>query len=251
MAFAQAKRYAYILRKAFMIPIGITITLAGVIGMVYYLPDYESVNARIGQVQTKLLSEVDRILQDHPDWPLEIKDKLNRYKGYIRDKRFGEAANTARALQETPPCQGNRQVFFLCGDAEINVYAVEFAGSVRRTLVILCGVILIGLGCIALGLQRARQVGHYITSEQLMGNLKKLEMPEFPTKDFLKKLNVDIIRLFLVVNRFGHVVDMELIEGPKVIMPYIVRAVRKWKFDPFIYKGKDTGVFGEIRFNVK
>jgi len=251
MAFAQAKRFAYLLRKAFLIPVGVVICLAGVIGCVYYLPDYRHVTKEIERVRGKLLTDADQLLGEHPEWPSEVKHALNRFKDQLRQEEFSAATDTALQLRQFPATRGNGRIFLLRGDAEILIYAGDFAQGVLRSVLVTLGVILVGAGCILAGYTRARQVGKYIGTDQLMGNLKKLEMPEFPTKDFLKKLDVEAIRLFLVVNKFGHVVDVELIEGPKVILPYIVRAVRKWKFDPFIYKGKDTSVFGELRINVK
>ena len=251
MAFAQAKRFAYILRKAFLIPVGVMIGLVGFIGAVYYLPDYQRVTAEIGRVQGKLLTDADQLLGEHPEWPFEVKNALNKFKDQVREKEFSAATDTALQLRRIPVIRGNGRIFLLRGDAEIMIYAGDYAQGVLRSVFITFAVILVGLGCMAIGYTRARQVGKYIGTDQLMGNLKKLEMPEFPTKDFLKKLNVEVIRLFIVVNKFGHVADVELIEGPKVILPYIVRAVRKWKFDPFIYKGQDTAVFGELRINVR
>lgn len=251
MAFAQAKRIAYLLRKAFMIPIGVVVCLVGIIGCVYYFPDYRHVKQEISRVQGKLLNDADQVLAEHPDWPADVKNALNTFKDQLRQEQFSDATSTALQLRQLPAARGNGRVFLLRGDTEILIYAGDYAQGVLRSVLVTLGVILVGLGCIAVGYTRVRQVGKYIGTDQLMGNLKKLEMPEFPTKDFLKKLHVEVIRLFLVVNKFGHVTDVELIEGPKVILPYIVRAVRKWKFDPFIYKGRDTAVFGELRINVK
>ena len=251
MAFTQAKRFAYLLRKAFLIPVGIVVGLIGIIGCVYYLPDYRHVSSEIDRVRGKLVNDADQLLGEHPDWPASVKNALNTFKDQLRHEEFSAATDTALQLRQLPPARGNGRIFLLRGDAEILIYAGDYARGILRSVLVTIGIILAGLGCMAVGYTRARQVGKYIGTDQLMGNLKKLEMPEFPTKDFLKKLNVDAIRLFIVVNKFGHVADVELIEGPKVILPYIVRAVRKWKFDPFIYKGRDTAVFGELRINVK
>jgi hypothetical protein len=251
MAFAQTKRFAYLLRKAFLIPVGVMVGLVGVIGCVYYLPDYRQVTAEIRRVQGKLLNDADQVLGEHPDWPAEVKNALNQFKDQLRQEQFTAATETALRLRQFPASRGNGRVFLLRGDTEILIYAGDYTQGMLRSVLVTIGVIFVGLCCVAIGYTRARQVGKYIATDQLMGNLKKLEMPEFPTKDFLRKLNVETIRLFIVVNKFGHVADVELIEGPKVILPYIVRAVRKWKFDPFIYKGKDTAVFGELRINVK
>lgn len=251
MAFTQAKRFAYLLRKAFLIPVGVVVCLIGIIGSVYYLPDYRHVASEIERVRGKLLNDADQLLAEHPEWPVSVKNALNTFKDQLRHDEFSAATDTALQLRQLPPVRGNGRIFLLRGDAEILIYAGDYAQGVLRSVLVTMGIILVGLGCMAVGYTRARQVGQFIGTDQLMGNLKKLEMPEFPTKDFLKKLNVEVIRLFIVVNKFGHVADVELIEGPKVSLPYIVRAVRKWKFDPFIYKGKDTAVFGELRINVK
>jgi len=252
MAFGQAKRLAYLLRKAFMIPVGAFVIFIGIALCLYFYPDLSRAETEIDFQRNTLVNAAEQILQQHAaEWPLPLREKMSEFKNSVASRSFHRAIQLAQEIREHPQARGDREIFLLKGDSEILAYAETYRSRFLRNLFVGLFVILVGACCAAEGLVRARRAGRYISGEQLMSQLKKIEMPEFPSKDFLRRLNVEAFRLFIVVNRFGQVVDMDLVEGPKAALPYITRAVRKWKFDPFIYKGKDPPVFGEVKLSVK
>jgi len=175
---------------------------------------------------------------------------LIEFKGDLRVENYSHASALVKELLHDERCISNKRIFFLSNDAECCVYAGEYQSGLLQYMLLGVVIIIVGIGFVLYGTSQAKKVGKYITSKQLMENVAKIEMPKFPTKDYLTKMKVKEIRVFIVVNKFGRVVDVDLLEGPSVAFPYIVQALRKWRFNPFMYKGKDTPVFGELVIHV-
>ena len=251
MASIRLKRYAYILRRSLLLPLGVVIMAVGIGIMAYFLTDYLAARQEVTAQGQELSGDVDVLLERYPDWPNEIRDKINQFQAAVQSRDLNTAISLAAELRVDPLTRTNRDVFFLKSKAELMLYAEDERSKGMNYVLGAGGIILLGLGGILGGLVMARRAGRYISTHELMGNLKKLEMPEFSSAASVRKLNVDSVSLFIVVNKFGFVTRIDLLDGPSVILPYLTRAISKWRFDPFLYKGERTEVFGEVKINLK
>jgi protein TonB len=77
--------------------------------------------------------------------------------------------------------------------------------------------------------------------------LKKVQ-PVYPTE--ARKANIHgTVLLSAVINKFGDVVDLEVLDGPIELAVSAVNAVRLWKYRPYMLNGEPVSVLTQILVN--
>ncbi len=80
------------------------------------------------------------------------------------------------------------------------------------------------------------------------GVLIKRVQPEYPSKARKRGVQGAVV-LRVVITKTGDVEDVEVISGDELLVPATVKAVKKWKYKPYLLKGEPVAIKTTITFN--
>lgn len=80
------------------------------------------------------------------------------------------------------------------------------------------------------------------------GFLIKRVQPEYPSKARKRGVQGAVV-LRVVITKTGDVEDVEVISGDELLVPATVKAVKKWKYKPYLLKGEPVAIKTTITFN--
>lgn len=251
MSFLKMAKMKQSLRKMMLLPVGTVLVLAGVFWIIYFYSPAADAQAVFDFRLAEASRSVDEALRENPELSTTIKDRVMQC---VTDLRRGDTRDVlARAaeLRSSPASINNRSLVLAIKSIRDAVYASDYQQGYRNMIMIGGGILIIGALVLVYGYIQVRSAGIFVTTEVLTGNLKKYEAPEILNKELLKRDPPKSVTVMLTVNRYGHVIDLELTDGPVYLVPYLLQAVRKWRFEPFLHKGKSVPVIGEMRISFK
>ncbi len=250
MKKADIKRYLFVIRKGYLMPVGIVVFIISLSVFLYFFMDFRTSKRNIEIRKKKAIDGYELIIRKYPKMSFKYKKLLSNLKMAIEAGNYEKILPLCDAIERSEESKGKNLVFFLV-PARIVYYSHDLSSPLFTFTIIGLGGMVLSLFLIVFGFLKAMSAGRYVDRSVIMSHLKKYEMPKFPNKSILKRVPKGVVSIFVVINKIGKVEEIEVIEGPSAIMPYIVAAVRKWRFEPFLYKGKTTKVFGEIHINIK
>jgi protein TonB len=80
------------------------------------------------------------------------------------------------------------------------------------------------------------------------GLLIKKVQPVYPPEARYTHIQGSVV-LEAVINKVGDVVDLEVISGPRELVPSAVNAVRMWKYRPYLLNGEPVAVQTSVIVN--
>jgi protein TonB len=80
------------------------------------------------------------------------------------------------------------------------------------------------------------------------GLLIKKVRPKYP-KEALKKYVQGSVVLQALISKTGEVTDLHVISGDELLVPSALKAVKRWKYKPYILEGQAVQVETEITVN--
>ena len=245
------RRFKYNLRRAVLLPAGLAVATLGGGTAGYFGIEYALLGDQLGRQARLLAEQASSLATKDTGWPEGTREQLQLFAEAVREQRWDEAAEIARAFRAEPRLRSDPDFFLMLHDSELLRYGQSYRSGMMRWSLVALVVFLFGATLAGVGYALFRRRGVELAGADLMANRRKLEMPRLPPSILKSKDCPNALSVHIAVNRFGHVVDLDLLDGPPALAPYLAEAVRRWRFDPFLYRGRRSPVYGEITIKIR
>ena len=80
------------------------------------------------------------------------------------------------------------------------------------------------------------------------GMLIKRVNPEYPNKARNKRIQGTVV-LHAAISKYGEIADLSVVSGDPLLAKSAMKAVRQWKYKPYLLEGEPVAVDTEIKVN--
>ncbi len=242
------------IRKMFLLPVGATVIAIGIAWSVYFW--YPTMKAReVADARREETIELaGKALAESDDIPRTVKERLEQC---ALDLQRGDTAAILPRLAELSANPSsykyNRNIDLAIKSLKDAVHAANAQSSDFLMLLIGAGVIALGIGLVGYSFYQSVRCGVNVTAEQMAQHLNKFYAPELSpeVKEEMRQKGIKNVTVQVTVNHMGFATDIEVLDGPPTLIPQLLRAARKWRFDPFLLKGRAVPVVGEMKITLK
>ena len=242
------------IRKMFLLPVGATVIAIGIAWSIYFW--YPTMKARevADARRAETIELAEKALAESDDIPRTVKDRLEQC---AKDLQRGDTAAILPRLGEigAKPAEYkyNRNIDLAIKSLKDAVYAMNAQSSDFLMLLIGAGVIALGIGLVGFAFFQSARSGVNVNAEQLAQHLNKFYAPELSpeVKEEMRQKGIKCVTVQVTVNHMGFATDIEVLDGPPTLIPQMLRAARKWRFDPFLLRGRAVPVVGEMKITLK